>query len=267
MKILSNRARIILICAVFNLLFEFSGRGISELIEKPVLFLFLFGIYIAYFAVLEDLIVRFKLSNYQILLVAFLFGIIPEAFLTGNLFNPEIYWGGIGFFGVNWVTVIVINIFAWGIMQSIVAMYLANRISPRDWSHPRMGLFGWVLSMVYMIVVVILAQGNQVTPRGDAVGFIIAGGLALVALSFLLISLKKHKPVIPEFRILPIMDFFAFGSVALFVVLGTFIAGGVSIVTSRPLNKMAIVVEHLWLFFVGGAFIWYRLRKRSDVVV
>ena len=37
-------------------------RGINDLLTHPVLLLFLFGVYFPYFTMLEDLIVRYKLS-------------------------------------------------------------------------------------------------------------------------------------------------------------------------------------------------------------
>lgn len=90
----------ILLCTLFNLLFEYSARGIEEFAQRPWLVLALFGIYFTYFAMLEDLILRFKLKNYEIFLVAFAYGLFPIAFLTGNLYNKEIY-SGIIFAGVN----------------------------------------------------------------------------------------------------------------------------------------------------------------------
>lgn len=92
MKI-NNRWKVILLSALFNLSFEYSMRGLGGLF-KPVVFLplFLFGFYFTLYAMLEDLIVRFRLHNYQLVLAAFLYGIFPMAFGTGALFaNPQFY--------------------------------------------------------------------------------------------------------------------------------------------------------------------------------
>ena len=82
MKTSWNRWLIILICALFNLSFEYSARGITQFVTRPLFILSLFGIYLTYFAMLEDLIVRHHLTNYQLFLVAFLYGLLPTAFLT-----------------------------------------------------------------------------------------------------------------------------------------------------------------------------------------
>lgn len=154
----------ILLCTLFNLLFEYSARGIEEFAQRPWLVLALFGIYFTYFAMLEDLILRFKLKNYEIFLVAFAYGLFPIAFLTGNLYNKEIY-SGIIFAGVNIGTLIIIGIFAWGVVQGMVTLYLGNRLSPRDWDHPRMGKIGWILALLYQTMVMIYASTNPRTPR------------------------------------------------------------------------------------------------------
>ena len=159
MKVMSNHFKLVFYCALFNLLFEYSARGIREFTNRPLFVLALFGIYFTYFAMLEDLIVRLKLTNYQILLTAFLYGLFPTAFLTGNLFNRDIY-GGIIVAGINVGTVVIIGILAWGVVQGMITLYLANRLSPRDWDHPKMGRAGWALAVVYQLVVTAIAQFN-----------------------------------------------------------------------------------------------------------
>ena len=70
MKGMSNRVKLVLICALFNWLFEYSARGIGEFTTRPLFVLALFGIYVTYFMMLEDLIVRYHLTNYQLFLAA-----------------------------------------------------------------------------------------------------------------------------------------------------------------------------------------------------
>jgi hypothetical protein len=63
------------------------------------------------------------------------------------------------------------------------------------------------------------------------------------------------------------MDLLAFGSVVVFVVLGTLFSFGPTIVTSQPLNLLAVTLENVWVFFCGVVFFAYRLWKGSDVPV
>jgi len=266
MKIISNRFNLIFYCALFNLLFEYSARGLKQFVGRPLFILALFGIYFTYFSMLEDLMVRFRLKNYQIILVAFLYGLFPIAFLTGNLFNTQVY-SGIIVAGVNIGTLLIIGILAWGVMQGIITLYFANRILARDWNHPRMGKVGWSAAVVYQFFVMVYAHQNPVTPRGTSVGYLVFGLLVIVAVLLVIKSFKTPKPSIQLFQPSKLMDFLAFGSVVIFLILGTFFISGEQIVTSQPLNLLAVTLENIWVFFCGLAFFVYRMQKKSDVVV
>ena len=266
MKILSKRFSLILYCALFNLLFEYSARGIREFTERPLLVLALFGIYFSYFAMLEDFIVRFRLKNKELFLVAFLYGLFPIAFLTRNLFNQSIY-GGIMLAGVNLGTLVIIGILAWGVVQGVITLYLANRLSARDWGHARMGKVGWGLALTYQLGVMIIAHYNPNAPRGTLVGYLVFGLLVIVSASLLSKCLKTPRSPTRSFEPSRVMDFLAFGSVLLFLILGTFLASGPVVVTSQPLNLVAVTIESIWVIFCGVVFFLYRWWKRSDVVI
>jgi hypothetical protein len=266
MKITSNRFSLIFYCAVFNLLFEYSARGLRQFASRPLFMLVLFGIYFTYFSMLEDLMVRFRLKNYQIFLCGFLYGLFPIAFLTGNLFSTEVY-SGIVVAGVNIGTLVIIGVLAWGVVQGIVTLYFGNRIQARDWDHPRMGKVGWGLAVLYQVCVMVYARQNPVTPRGTPVGYVVFGLLVILAVILLVKSLKGPVPPVQPFQPVKLMDFLAFGSVVIFLVLGTFFISGEQIVTSQPLNLLAVTIENIWVFFCGIAYFVYRLQKKADVVV
>jgi hypothetical protein len=266
MNELWKRFSLVFYCALFNLLFEYSARGIGEFTHRPLLVLALFGIYFTYFVMLEDLILRFKLKNYEIFLAAFAYGLFPIAFLTGNLFNKEIY-SGIIFAGVNIGTVIIIGILAWGVVQGMVTLYLGNRLSPRDWDRPQMGKLGWILALLYQAAIMIYASTNPRTPRGEPLGYLVFGVLVIAAAVLLVRSMKTPRPKIGAFQSSWIMDTLAFGSVIIFLILGTFFVSGPTIVTSQPLNLVAVTIENIWVFICGAVFFIYRFWKRSDIVV
>jgi hypothetical protein len=266
MKTSWNRWLIILICALFNLSFEYSARGITQFVTRPLFMLSLFGIYFTYFAMLEDMIVRHHLTNYQLFLVAFLYGLLPTAFLTGNLFNTKIYWGIVAA-GVNVGTVFVIGILAWGVVQGMITLYLANRLTPRDWDHPKMGPIGWVVCIVYQIVILGYARANPVTPRGTFLGYVTLAILVTIPAALLVLSLRSTREQARPFQPSIVMDILAFGSVFVYLVLGTCLAFGPQIVTSQPLNELAVKLENVWVFISGLVFFPYRLLKGSDVTV
>lgn len=261
--LVSTRLRIIGLCAVFNILFEYSARGVTEFTHRPLLFLAMFGIYFTFFTMIEDLIVRYRLKNYQISLIALLYGFIPEMWLTGNLFNKTTYLG-ISILGVNLGTILFINICAWGVLQSIVTLYFANRIQKRDWGHRRMGKVGWALCIGYQVLVITVARSNIYRPRGALISYIAVFLVMIVIAIPIIKSISKREPW--KFQSSQVMDFLAFGSVVLFLILGTFVQGP-KVITSQPLNHTAAVLENLWTLFVGIVFFVYRWYRGSDVTV
>jgi hypothetical protein len=261
---MSNRVRIIGLCAVFNIRFEYSARGITEFSHRPLFFLALFGIYLTFFAMVEDLIVRYRLKNYQIMMVAFLYGFVPEMFLTGNLFNEATSYGFF-FLGISVKTIVIVNFFAWGIMQSLVTLYFANRIQVRDWEHPRMGKVGWGLCIFYQVLVIVIARSNPYRPRGTPIAYVIAVSLMIVV-AILIIRSLSEKGETWQFQPSFVMDVCAFGSVVLFIILGTFVQGP-QVITSQPLHRTAVVIEVVWTVAVGIVFLVYQRYKGSDVTV
>jgi len=248
------------------MLFEYSGRGLNELTQNPTFFVFIFGIYLSFFAMLEDLMVRHKLTNFQVFLVAVSWGTLVEAFVTGNLYNPNNIFG-ITLAGINIGSLIIISGFAWGIVQSNVTLYLANRLQPRDWDHPKMGTLGWVVCILYQITIVVVAWQNPVTPRAQLTGYLSLLIFEVVLLTILVYSLKSPRDETPIFSPVPLMDFLAFGSIVIFLILGTFMVGGETIVTSAPLNRTAVVLEVIWTIIAGVTFSIYRVVSRKEITV
>lgn len=261
----SNRFRIILLCTFFNILFEYSARGVTTFLQQPLLILSLCGIYFTFFAMVEDLMVRYCLKNYQVTLFAFLYGFIPEMFLSGNLFNQATSFGFF-FFGISLKTLFVINFFAWGIMQSLITFYFANRINVRDWNHPRMGKVGWGLCVGYHVLIIVLARSNPYRPKGTPLSYAVALFLMIVVAVLFFSTLHPRKEHVWHFQPSLVMDVCAFGSVILFATLGTFVHGP-QVITSQPLNLVAVVIESLWTIGVGITFLGYRWHKGSDVAV
>jgi len=266
MKAQANRIALIVVCALFNLSFEYSARGIAELITRPGFTLALFGIYLTYFAMLEDLMVRFRLTNRELFLAAFLYGLFPIAFFTRNLFNPDIY-KGIMVLGVNLGTLTIVGILAWGVVQGVITLYLANRIWARDWDHPRMGVIGWILALGYQVTIIVYAHANPNAPRATPMGYVVFGVLVVVSAILLTRSLSGPRPQPPPFQRSVVMDLLAVGSLLLFLVLGTLFVSKEKIVTSQPLNLLAVTLENWWTILCGLVFFVYRALRRSDVAV
>lgn len=268
MKIISSRFSIILYCVLFNLLFEYSARGLGYSISRPIFYLFMAGIYTSYYAILEDLIVRFKLTNLQIAIFALFWSFYPTTFITNNLLNPQTY-RGITFLGINLGALLFILFFAWPFLQGIFTFYLANRLSPRDWDHPRMGKLGYALAIGYLLIIPRISNRAAAVVNVRAITYGIVVLLMLFFLAIFIFSVRRgRKRPAPTFEALPFMDFLVIASVVILVVLGTFFYRGQAIVTTQPLSQRAVVIQHVWLALSAVSFLVYRLFiRRRDIVV
>jgi len=119
---MNSRYKIIFGCVIFNLFLEYWAHGMSYFLGTwyagPMLSL----LYLTYFSMLEDLIIRYRLRDYQVLNIGFVFGMFHESFNTGSVF------GNRAFFGVDLGLVLLVNIGWWGFLQSVLAMYFANLV-------------------------------------------------------------------------------------------------------------------------------------------
>lgn len=262
---ISNRLKIILLAAIFNLTFEFAFRGFN-ILNRPFLAFYLFGMYFTLYSMLEDLIVRFKIKNYQLVLSAFLYGLFPMALGTGLLFiQPQ-------FLGINWVNLLFIGFLWWGIAQAIFTFYFATRLVKRDWDHPRLGKVGWVIAIGYNVVVLTISKiTNPYLPSIKPVACFVFGLIILGAGVFLWQDIKRNrKREIWECEKSIVLDFLSFGSLVLFIFLGIFITAGgkVDPVSLSHLNPTTIRIVNIWTIIYTVIFLIYRflIRKREIAI-
>ncbi|MCA9937088.1 MAG: hypothetical protein KC418_00485 [Anaerolineales bacterium] len=268
MKIISNRFSIVLYCVLFNLLFEYSARGLAYTVSRPLFYLFMAGIYTSYYAILEDLIVRFKLTNLQIALFSLFWSFYPTTFITNNLINAQTY-GGRTLLGINLGAFLFILFFAWPFLQGIFTFYLANRLVPRDWDHPRMGVIGYALAIGYLLIIPQISNRAAGAAGVRPITYIAVLLLMAGILAWFILSVRRdRKRPAPAFEALPFMDFLVIASVVVLFALGTFFYQGRAVVTTQPLSQRAVVIQHGWLALSAVAFLIYRLFiRRRDVVV
>jgi hypothetical protein len=124
-----------------------------------------------------------------------------------------------------------------------------------------------VVCIVYQIAILGYARTNPVTPHGTLTGYVMLAALVTIPAALLAWSFRSSKGKARPFQPSLVMDILAFGSVAVYLVLGTCLAFGPQIVTSQPLNELAVKLENVWVFVCGLVFFPYRLIKHSDVTV
>ena len=189
--------RMVGICVILNLLSEFWVHGWAGFLN-PVLTGSLIVLYTTYFLMLEDLIVRYRLKDYQVMILAFIFGLWHETFTTGSVFGDAII------LGLNPIIIIIATFFWWGAMQSVAFLYYANRlVGERDWDHRRMGRLGWILCLFFSLQ----AAQNYMKTLGSSVEsyIIIFGLLALAGILFVKSVKDREIPLFERSRTLDIL--------------------------------------------------------------
>ncbi|MHA1376874.1 MAG: hypothetical protein ACTSRG_00705 [Candidatus Helarchaeota archaeon] len=63
-----NRWKIAILCTSFNFLYECAVRGILNIVMAPILIVGIIITYFIYFTILEEIIIKYKLKDYQLLL-------------------------------------------------------------------------------------------------------------------------------------------------------------------------------------------------------
>ncbi|KYK36209.1 MAG: hypothetical protein HXS46_06185 [Theionarchaea archaeon] len=257
---MANRYKIVLLAAAFSLLFEYSMRGIGGLFRSG--FFLLFFLYCSYYSLVEDLIVRYRITNKQLLVVAFCFGVVPEAFLTGAIFAPPLN------LGVNIARFFFINIVWWGCLQGLVTFYFATRIVQRDWNHRTLGYFGWGIRLAYIAGVSVLTFfRSPVLPRGPLTGYIIVFFTIALGVVYLKHTLKSPQQDVYAFRKSALLDFLSFGSVFVFLGLGTFVATTQTLVEGSLLNLLASQVSTVWTVIVFCGVVIYYVHRRKQITI
>jgi len=137
---------IVLIVTLFNLLAEYSLRGFSNISAMPLLPLLLFINYFAYFIIIEDFIGRFKFKDIHVFIAALFFGIIWQ------LVGPSVVYLPPTIFGINWMSLIFVNIVWWCSIQTVLPFYIANRISTRKKYEPLLSKSGLIISFVVFVL-------------------------------------------------------------------------------------------------------------------
>lgn len=233
---------IILGGVAFNLVTEFWVHGLVGFLN-PVLTVSLLVLYTTYFLMLEDLVVRFGYGAKKVLIVGIIFGLWHETFTTGSTFGD--------FLGVDPVILVIANVFWWGIMQSVMALYFANRfLGPRDLGHRRLGLIVWVLCLLFS-----LSAASNFMKYPDAsfeayvVVFILMG--AMVALLW-----KTGEPEEPgQFAPSSFLD--AITYVHLFLCLG------IGLTVGSINNTTSTIAFVVWSLVFGVLVLVFWVRRRS----
>jgi len=241
--------RIVSACVLFNLLCELWVHGLVGFLNPVLTGSLVVLLYATYFLMLEDLVVRYRLRDKHVLIAGFVFGLWHETFTTRSVLSPG------SPLGINPVILVLSTVFWWGLMQSVAALYFANRFfGGRDWGHRRLGKAGWALCMAFSL------QAAQTLFRAggsNSMGY--ASSLALLAVALLaLVRIRKPAGALP-FHGSRLLDFLVLAHLSLCV--------GIGLTLGSISNTTTTIGFVAWSVAFGAALILYRLFSKRPIPV
>jgi len=260
---MGNRWGTILVATAFNLLFEYSLRGINNLVMQPLLPLILFVAYFSLFTMVEDLIVRFRFKDYHLIILAFTFGTVYHFLVSGAALLQT------SFAGVNWGSLIFVNAVWWGALQLVMTFYLANRAAPRDVNHSLMTKGGWAFFLILNGIVILLFQASGAIPRANVLQILlmILIFLAFAGLLWKILSKTSQRIVPIGFSRLLAMDFLCAATLVVFIVSAIFLTFDPFQSGTSNINRTAGIVVTVWTIISAASMLSYRLYARRSIPV
>jgi len=254
---------IALIATAFNLLFEYSMRGINSFRVQPVLPLVLFTTYFTLFSVLEDLILRYRLKDYHLIVMAFSYGAVYQSLVSGAAFIPPLI------FGINWGGVLFVILVWWGAVQNVMTFYIANRIAPRNWNRRGLSKMGWAAMLLLNGLMVLLFQLSGVIPKGSSLGMAVMALILIVGVVgfWRILPNKEERSLTPEFRRDRVMDYLSIITVIIFLVCAVFFTFDPTKHGASRVNWTATRVVVGWTIILALTMLTHRLYSRKPISV
>ncbi|MGB9636413.1 MAG: hypothetical protein ACPL1Y_04090 [Thermoplasmata archaeon] len=248
----------ILIATGFNLLFEYSMRGINDLFARPFLPFFLFMVYFPYFTILEHCIEKYKMGDVQLLISGFIFGALAAFFIPGGMFAPPLV------FGLNWSLFFLITLVWWGTLQAVVTFYLARRIVPtRNYTPFLHGKMFWVFFSILLVFLCIFRIAIKNAPPVSPAGALII--LVLVLVMFVIL-VKGTPGKTAKFECSLLMDIMSALTVIMFLI-STFAFTDKESLGIHMVNTTAVKFVSIWTLILFFAVWGYRLFSKKPISV
>lgn len=137
------KLKLVLVCSAFNVFAEMTVRGIFGLFQG-LLPLFLFFHYVTYFYIIIHFIGKSRGYDMAVLAVGTAYAWFVMIFETGLAF----VWGI-----ASWLIFIpIIFIGEWGILQTLLPLYISKKYLKIKLTESRLSKIGWVCCIGYLIV-------------------------------------------------------------------------------------------------------------------
>jgi len=248
----------VFIATMFNLLFEYSMRGINDLFQRPFLPLFLLMVYFPYFAILEHCIEKYRMRDYHVLIAGFVFGALAAFFIPGGMFNPPLL------FGLNWASFFFITVVWWGTFQAVFTFYIARAIvQSRRYATFLAQPAPIILTGILVCMLFLFRFAIKSAPQIPVIGAILIVFMACAGLLTLHTTLPG-KPVV--FTRHKILDILAFATIILFIFCALFLTDK-KLLGIHYVNTTSVIVVVAWTLIVFGVLWLERIISKKEIPV
>jgi len=138
----SSKYKILLFCTIYNLIAEFSTRGIIGFFYN-LMVIWLFLAYFTFFLIIIHIAYISKGSDIAILFGSITWALPIAFFSTGTpFFTGEI----IGYS----LSIIIITFFMWGMTQTWLPLYVSGKLFGWDIPDGKLSRKGWIICLIYL---------------------------------------------------------------------------------------------------------------------
>lgn len=259
---LNNRWKIVLIASFFAWFMEYSLRGINNFLKTCQMAVLVFANYFVYLAIIEELIGRFKLKDYQVWIVAQFFGLLWQLVSVAGVYYPPFVFGiGLGDLLIN-------NLVWWTTIQTVFALYIGHRLtSDVDRTQPlltKTSIGGFFIAFVLISASWRLFLTPPVTSWQFLVMLSLTSLFAWLSYQQISSNLKKGIQLIP-FEANKFLDGLAAFTVVFLAFSFLFLTGGGA--TTHLINRQALRVNLVISPLIALGLLLKRLISKKPIPV
>src|SRR5690606_1296571 len=144
-----------------------------------------------------------------------------------------------------------------------LTFYFATSLVPRDWKRPPMGKLGWTLAVSYILLFSLLVFRNSPELiRGPGVGYLVSILFFFTGLLYLFRTLGESQQSPYRAESFMFLKCAAYGTVVVFILLGTLVATAQGLSQGSNLNLTAMRLSVGWTIVVFLLVLGHYWRNR-----
>jgi hypothetical protein len=258
---ISNLAFIALV-TLFSMFAEYWVRGTYAFQKHIYEWIILFIFYFALFKAADDLVIRFRLKDYQLFLFVAIFGMVQETFNTGGTLKDATV------LGINPMG-IIIPLLMWGTVQALLGFYFGKMVLGKTVEHQKMGKLPWVLIILSNAVLLIGGQFDKKS-LGTPMGYTICLLIIAILLFLFIWSIRRSQSQEPVtiFKRSLFLDLIIVVYFIVLIISGTYFTGTSWIApTGEEFGKLSTIIFGLFTIIASVALLAYRLKIKKSLPI